>query len=68
MLKIPHLIYGTAWKEEATEELVLSAIKTGYRNFDTANQRRHYVEVAVGDALSQAYKNGLGGEIICYIW
>ena len=62
MLKIPHLIYGTAWKEEATEELVLSAIKTGYRNFDTANQRRHYVEVAVGDALSQAYKNGLERE------
>jgi|TARA_Y100000814_G_scaffold154434_1_gene112574 diketogulonate reductase-like aldo/keto reductase len=62
MLKIPHLIYGTAWKEEATEELVLSAIKTGYRNFDTANQRRHYVEVAVGDAILQAYKNGFERE------
>ena len=62
MIKTPHLIYGTAWKEEATEELVLSAIKTGYRNFDTANQRRHYVEIAVGDALSEAYKNGMERE------
>ena len=62
MLKIPHLIYGTAWKEEKTEALVLTAIDAGYRNIDTANQRRHYNEVAVGNAISQALKNGLNRE------
>ncbi|MED5580201.1 MAG: aldo/keto reductase [Nitrospinota bacterium] len=62
MLKIPHLIYGTAWKEEKTEALVLTAVDAGYRNIDTANQRRHYNEVAVGNAISQALKNGLNRE------
>lgn len=62
MLKLPNVIYGTAWKEEATEELVLSAIKAGYRNIDTANQRRHYNEEAVGSAISEALKNGLSRE------
>ncbi|OGY53552.1 MAG: xylose reductase [Candidatus Buchananbacteria bacterium RIFCSPLOWO2_01_FULL_40_23b] len=47
----PSIIYGTAWKEEATEELVLTALKTGFKAIDTANQRKHYHEAAVGNAI-----------------
>ncbi len=50
-MKLPSIIYGTAWKEETTEELVLTALKTGFRGIDTANQRRHYNEAAVGNAI-----------------
>ena len=45
-------IYGTAWKEERTEALVALALANGFRAFDTANQRRHYVEAAVGAAIA----------------
>jgi len=58
-IKIPKLIYGTAWKEDATEDLVSTAIDLGFRGIDTANQRRHYNEAAVGRALSKMLKKGL---------
>lgn len=45
---IPKFIYGTAWKEERTEELTLQALKAGFRAIDTANQRKHYFEEGVG--------------------
>jgi diketogulonate reductase-like aldo/keto reductase len=51
---VPAFIYGTAWKEAQTEGLVRRALEAGFRGIDTANQRRHYVEVAVGDALAEA--------------
>ena len=54
---IPKFIYGTAWKEDATEDLVLTAINLGFRGIDTANQRRHYNEAAVGNAISKVLKN-----------
>jgi len=50
-MNIPPIIYGTAWKADATENLVLTALKTGFRAIDTANQRKHYDETAVGNAL-----------------
>ncbi len=62
MKNIPKIIYGTAWKEDATEELVLKAVDLGFRAIDTANQRRHYNEAAVGNALSQILKTGLKRE------
>ena len=37
-------IYGTAWKKEETEALVLQAIDAGFTAFDTANQKKHYRE------------------------
>jgi diketogulonate reductase-like aldo/keto reductase len=46
------LWYGTAWKEDRTEELVALALRTGFRAIDTANQRKHYVEAGVGAALT----------------
>lgn len=45
------IIYGTAWKEEATRELVVRALAAGFRAIDTANQRKHYHEAAVGEAI-----------------
>jgi len=50
----PRLIYGTAWKEDATESLTAQALACGFRAFDTANQRKHYFEAAMGAALARA--------------
>ena len=47
-VQVPRLLYGTAWKEDDTERLVLLALRQGFRGIDTANQRRHYHEAAVG--------------------
>ena len=51
------MIYGTAWKEERTEGLVTLAIESGFRHFDTANQRKHYFEEGLGRALATAMSN-----------
>jgi diketogulonate reductase-like aldo/keto reductase len=48
----PRFIYGTAWKEELTSPLTRQALGAGFRAIDTANQRRHYVESAVGAAVA----------------
>ena len=48
---VPTLLYGTAWKEERTADLVAQALRQGFRGLDTANQRRHYHEAEVGRAL-----------------
>ncbi len=51
---IPDFFYGTAWKEERTKRLVEQAIAAGFRAIDTANQRKHYFEEAVGEGISSA--------------
>ena len=56
---LPALIYGTAWKEDDTERLVSLALETGFRGIDTANQRKHYHEAQVGNALTAAFGRGL---------
>jgi len=48
----PALLYGTAWKEDRTRGLVESALAAGFTGIDTANQRKHYHEAAVGEALA----------------
>lgn len=53
------LVYGTAWKEDDTARLVGLALRAGLRAFDTANQRKHYVEAAVGDAIAAAIAAGV---------
>jgi len=55
----PAFIYGTAWKEDRTAALVELALRTGFRGIDTANQRRHYVEAAVGQGLTAAHAAGV---------
>lgn len=57
--RVPSFVYGTAWKEEATERLVRQALEAGFRGIDTANQRRHYHEAGVGAAVAQAITGGL---------
>jgi diketogulonate reductase-like aldo/keto reductase len=52
-------LYGTAWKEEETERLTRLAIEAGFRGIDTANQRKHYFEAAVGAAVARAIADGL---------
>jgi diketogulonate reductase-like aldo/keto reductase len=54
-VQVPDLLYGTAWKEGATEGLVLEALGLGFRGIDTANQRKHYVEEGVGRALARCH-------------
>ena len=56
-MAIPAFLYGTAWKEERTAPLVRAAVQAGFRGIDTANQRRHYFEQAVGDALEELYQD-----------
>jgi diketogulonate reductase-like aldo/keto reductase len=56
---VPRFIYGTAWKEDATQSLTELALKQGFRGIDTANQRRHYDEAAVGDAIAATLESGL---------
>ena len=56
---IPDFLYGTAWKEDRTAALTELAIRAGFRAIDTANQRRHYFEEGVGQALAGAYRNGV---------
>jgi diketogulonate reductase-like aldo/keto reductase len=55
---VPLIMYGTAWKEDRTQALTLEAIATGFRAFDTANQRKHYVEEEVGAAVRTAIASG----------
>ncbi len=55
---IPTFIYGTAWKEEMTAELVESAILAGFRAIDTAGQPKHYNEALVGEGLLAAERLG----------
>jgi diketogulonate reductase-like aldo/keto reductase len=56
---VPRFLYGTAWKEAQTARLTELALKQGFRGVDTANQRRHYVEAAVGQAISASIERGL---------
>lgn len=56
---IPKFLYGTAWKEDDTERLTRLAIDAGFRGIDTANQRKHYFEAGVGNAVARAIADGV---------
>jgi len=53
-MNTPEFLYGTAWKEEATQGCVSAALAAGFRGIDTANQRKHYYEAGVGEAIQQS--------------
>jgi diketogulonate reductase-like aldo/keto reductase len=53
-VRVPRMLYGTAWKEERTRGLTELALRQGFRGIDTANQRRHYHEAAVGEAVMES--------------
>ncbi len=57
--QVPRFLYGTAWKEDRTQQLVELALEQGFRGIDTANQRKHYYEAAVGQAIAAAIQRGL---------
>jgi diketogulonate reductase-like aldo/keto reductase len=51
--RIPTFLYGTAWKEDATQRHTALALGAGFRGIDTANQRKHYHEAGVGAAVAE---------------
>jgi diketogulonate reductase-like aldo/keto reductase len=58
-IRTPNIIYGTAWKTAATEQLVSLAIQNGFRGIDTACQPKHYDEAGVGAGVAAGLKLGL---------
>jgi len=58
-VRVPRFFYGTAWKEDQTQRLTELALQQGFRGVDTANQRRHYHEAGVGQAIAASIKSGL---------
>jgi diketogulonate reductase-like aldo/keto reductase len=58
-MRMPQILYGTAWKKADTERLVAAAIRAGFRGFDTACQPKHYEESGVGAGIAAALGHGL---------
>jgi diketogulonate reductase-like aldo/keto reductase len=56
---VPSFMYGTAWKKEATTQLVQLAVAAGFTAIDTANQLIHYQEALVGEALLALARQGV---------
>ncbi len=56
---VPSFMYGTAWKKEATTQLVQLAVGAGFTAIDTANQLIHYQEALVGEALLALAQQGV---------
>jgi diketogulonate reductase-like aldo/keto reductase len=61
-VRMPGIIYGTAWKKEHTADLVENAVRAGFRGIDTACQPKHYEESLVGEALHRLADQGVGRE------
>jgi diketogulonate reductase-like aldo/keto reductase len=62
--EIPAILYGTAWKQAATAELVIQALRLGFRGIDTAGQPRHYHEAGVGEAIAACLGAQLTRELL----
>jgi diketogulonate reductase-like aldo/keto reductase len=63
-VKMPRIIYGTAWKKDRTADLVEKAIQAGFRGIDTACQPKHYNEPLVGAALQRIKEHGIEREAL----
>jgi len=61
-IQMPKLIYGTAWKKDRTTDLVVQAVKAGFKGIDTACQPKHYSEAGVGAALNKLADQGFPRE------
>jgi diketogulonate reductase-like aldo/keto reductase len=57
-VRMPRIIYGTAWKKSDTASLVTTALLAGFRGIDTACQPKHYEEAGVGEGLVAAFTAG----------
>ena len=60
----PTFVYGTAWKKDATTQLVQTAVKAGFNAIDTANQPKHYSEWLVGEALAALAREGISRDTL----
>jgi len=49
---LPGIVYGTAWKKDATADCVERALRAGFRGIDTACQPKHYHEPGVGQGVA----------------
>jgi diketogulonate reductase-like aldo/keto reductase len=58
-VRMPRIIYGTAWKKDCTAALVEQAIGLGFRGIDTACQPKHYNEAGVGDGVAACLHSGI---------
>jgi diketogulonate reductase-like aldo/keto reductase len=58
-VRMPRIIYGTAWKKAETERLVATALRLGFRGIDTAAQPKHYDEAGVGAGIAACLGEGL---------
>jgi diketogulonate reductase-like aldo/keto reductase len=58
-LRMPRIIYGTAWKKDRTAALVEQAIGLGFRGIDTACQPKHYNEAGVGEGVAACHERGI---------
>jgi diketogulonate reductase-like aldo/keto reductase len=63
-VKMPRIIYGTAWKKDRTADLVVKAIQTGFKGIDTACQPIHYNEPQIGTALQRLKEHGIEREAL----
>ncbi|MCJ7775488.1 MAG: aldo/keto reductase, partial [Desulfobulbaceae bacterium] len=63
-VKMPRIIYGTAWKKDRTADLVVKAIQAGFRGIDTACHPKHYNESLVGAALQRLQNQGIEREAL----
>ena len=61
-IAVPSFMYGTAWKKDATAQLVRLAVDSGFKAIDTANQLIHYEEALVGEALQSLAQKGVKRE------
>ena len=64
-VSVPRFLYGTAWKEDQTQGLTELALRQGFRGIDTANQRKHYHEAAVGQAVAAVVQGSTVAGRIC---
>jgi diketogulonate reductase-like aldo/keto reductase len=63
-VRMPGIIYGTAWKKDRTADLVVKAVQAGFRGIDTAGQPKHYNEALVGAALQILKNEGVEREAL----
>jgi len=56
-VRMPRLLYGTAWKQAATAHWVEAALREGFDGIDTAGQPRHYDEAGVGAGLAASNRD-----------
>jgi diketogulonate reductase-like aldo/keto reductase len=63
-VRVPRILYGTAWKKGQTATLVEQALAQGFRGLDTAGQPKHYDEAGVGMGMAQALNSGLSRQDI----